>query len=431
MSRLHAGQQAIIGSAKRFNSVPCGRRFGKTTMGLALAFYGAPHSPGGLAKGFDVGWFAPTYKILDEAWRSAKNVLYNGITRIDSQQRRIELTTGAALDFWTLEKSDCGRGRRYGLTIIDEAGLSRNLEEAWNESIRATLTDYKGGGWFFGTPKGRNFFYQLSTRAENSGQWPDWASHHAPTTDNPFIDPVEVEAAKKSLPERIFAQEYLAVFLDDGGGVFRGVQQAVNDEVRAYSSDAHGIVIGADWGRYNDFTVFMVMDRSGRVLAVDRFTDIDYGLQIGRLEALYERFPRAVIMAESNSMGGPIIEAIQRRGLPVTAFDTTALSKRAIIEALSLAFERNEITIPGEPWLIDELLAYEQERLPGGTLRYGAPTGGHDDGVMALAIALHAAKAGECAFAYHPVPVRRDEKNRTSAMPSDLFSRHGFRRGVL
>lgn len=361
-------------------------------MGLALAFYGAPHSPGGLAKGFDVGWFAPTYKILDEAWRSAKNVLYNGISRIDSQQRRIELATGAALDFWTLEKPDCGRGRRYGLTIIDEAGLSRNLEEAWNASIRATLTDYKGGGWFLGTPKGRNFFYQLSIRAENGEQWPDWASHRAPTIANPFIDPAEVESAKRSLPERIFAQEYLAVFLDDGGGVFRGVQQAVEDEILTYSSDSPGIVIGIDWGRYNDFTVFVVMDaKSRRVLAVDRFTDIDFGVQLGRLRVMHERFPRAQIVAESNSLGGPLVEGLQRQGLPVFAFETTAPSKRMIIESLSLAFERGEIRIINEPWLIDELMAYEQERMPGGLLRYSAPPGGHDDGVMALAIAWHAA----------------------------------------
>jgi hypothetical protein len=78
--------------------------------------------------------------------------------------------------------------------------------------------------------------------------------------------------------------------------------------------------------------------------------------------------------------------------LPVTAFHTTASSKRLIIEALALAFEQGSLHLPDEPWLFDELLAYEQERLPGGTLRFGAPPGGHDDGVMALALALHAAQ---------------------------------------
>jgi len=391
MSQLHTGQQGIISRAKRFNAVACGRRFGKTTMGLALAWYGAPHCPGGLAQGYDVGWFAPTYKLLDEAWRAAKAVLRNAILRADSQQHRLEVMTGAALDFWTLEKPDGGRGRRYGLALVDEAAMARHLEEAWTAAIRPTLTDYKGGAWFFSTPKGRNFFWNLHQQGENP-LWDDWASHHAPTTANPHIDPAEVEAARQSLPERIFQQEYMAVFLDDGGGVFRGVQAAVNEDVRLHTSHESGYVIGIDWGRHNDFTVLIVLDaRTGAVVWVDRFTDIDWGTQFARLKALHERFPRAAILAESNSMGGPLVEALQRQQLPVTAFETTAPSKRAIIEALALAFERGALTIPNEPWLIDELLAYEQERLPGGLLRYNAPPGGHDDGVMALAIAWHAA----------------------------------------
>lgn len=392
MSHLHDGQKGILRRARRFSVVPCGRRFGKTTMGLALAFYGAPGAPGGLAQGYDVGWFAPTYKILDEAWRAAKKVLRNGISRIDSQQHRLELKNGSALDFWTLEKPDGGRGRRYGLAIIDEAAMARNLESAWNEAIRATLTDYRGGGWFFSTPKGRNYFWHLAQRGENLAMWPDWATHPAPTVANPFIDPAEVEAARRSLPERIFRQEYLAEFLDDSGGVFRGVQSCVDDSIRLIESPSSSIVIGIDWGRHNDFTVIVALDAAtGHVVAVDRFTDIDYGIQFARLRALHERFPRASIIAESNAMGGPLVEALQRQGLPVTAFETTAPSKRAIIEALALAFERGDIALLDEPWLIDELLAYEQERLPGGLLRYSAPPGGHDDGVMALALAWHGA----------------------------------------
>lgn len=393
MSGLHRGQQAIIATAGRFNPVACGRRFGKTTMGLALAFYGAPHCPGGLAKGYDVGWFAPTYKLLDEAWRGAKMVLRASIIRADSQQRRIELTTGGALDFWTLEKPDAGRGRKYGLAIVDEAAMARNLEEAWNAAIRPTLTDYQGGAWFFSTPKGRNFFWQLHQRGDNPDRWQDWASHHAPTISNPHIDPEEVEAARLSLPERIFAQEYLAQFLDDGGGVFRGVMDSV-DYSPAPAAPPSGVVIGVDWGRHNDFTALVALDTvNGRVLNVDRFTGIDYGLQLARLRAFRLRFPNSNIIAESNSMGGPLIESLQREQMPIRAFDTTAQSKRDAIESLSLAFEQRQITLPNEPWLIDELLAYEQERLPGGLLRYNAPPGGHDDGVMALAIAWSAGKS--------------------------------------
>lgn len=392
---LHEGQRQILLSASRFNTVACGRRFGKTTLGLALAYYGAPGAPGGLGKGFDVGWFAPSYKLLDEAWRSAKGFLRESIKRTDTQQHRMELTGGAALDFWTLEDPDGGRGRRYGLVIVDEAAMARHLKQAWDAAIRPTLTDHQGGAWFFSTPKGRNFFWELHQRGD-SAHWPDWSAHHAPTVANPHINPAEVEEARKGLPERIFAQEYLAQFLEDGGGVFRRVTAAIDaglptdPHAAVDAKDGRAYVIGVDWGRHNDFTVLTVIDAQTRaVVAVDRFTDIDYAVQLQRLQAMHQRFARAPILAESNNMGGPLIEQLQRLRLPVRAFQTTNASKSEAIEALALAFEQGAIRLPPVQWLIDELLAFDQERLPSGLMRYGAPRGGNDDGVMSLAIAWH------------------------------------------
>lgn len=392
---FHAGQLAILQRAGRFNAVACGRRFGKTAMGLAITATGWPGCFKGTTSGFDVGWFSPTYKLLDDAWRLARRAYGNMIVRTDSQQRRLEMATGAALDFWTLEDPDAGRGRKYGLVVVDEAAMARHLEQAWTAAIRPTLTDFEGGAWFFSTPKGRNYFWQLYQRAEGPREAP-WRAHHAPSAANPHLPPAEIEEARLSLPERVFAQEYLAQFLDDGGGVFRRVTAAVDSTLPAdpYAArdagDGRAYVIGVDWGRHEDFTVLTVIDAKDRaVVAVDRFTQIDYAIQLARLQALAQRFPRAPILAESNSMGGPLVEHLQRLRLPVRPFQTTAASKAEAIEALALAFEQGALRIPPLQWLVDELLAYDQERLPSGTIRYGAPPGAHDDGVMSLAIAWH------------------------------------------
>ena len=393
---LHAGQIAILQAAQRFNTVACGRRFGKTTLGLALAYYGAPGCPGGLSRKLDVGWFAPQYKLLDEAWRSAKAFLRAMVARTDSQQHRMELTNGAALDFWTLEDTDAGRGRRYGLVLVDEAAMARNLEEAWHAAIRPTLTDHRGGAWFLSTPKGRNFFWQLH---QQGGRDEGWRAHHAPSSANPHLDRAEIESARQSLPERIFAQEYLAQFLEDGGGVFRRVTAAVDptlatDPGSRDAGDGRAYVIGIDWGRHQDFTVFVTLDARDRaVVALDRFTQIEYALQLARLRALRTRYPHAAVVAESNSIGGPLIEQLRRDGVNVTAFQTTHASKGQIIESLAVAFEQGALRIPAVQWLIDELLAFDQERTASGLMRYSAPPGGHDDGVMALAIAWHAQAA--------------------------------------
>jgi hypothetical protein len=77
-------------------------------------------------------------------------------------------------------------------------------------------------------------------------------------------------------------------------------------------------------------------------------------------------------------------------------------SKAQAIEALALAFERGDIRILNDAVLVSELAAYQAERLPSGLMRYGAPSGQHDDCVMALAIAWSAVSGQQRAI--YPVP---------------------------
>ena len=139
-----------------------------------------------------------------------------------------------------------------------------------------------------------------------------------------------------------------------------------------------------------DFTVITVWDMSLQAAVyMDRFTKVDYAIQINRLKALASRFKPSVIMAEENSMGGPLVEQLQGDGLPVQGFYTTSKSKEQIIRDLEGAFERGDITIINDPVLVGELQAMEQTRLANGW-RFAAPEGLHDDTVISLALAYHA-----------------------------------------
>jgi hypothetical protein len=134
--------------------------------------------------------------------------------------------------------------------------------------------------------------------------------------------------------------------------------------------------------------VFLVLDITARaVVALDRSNRVDYTLQCGRLRSLNEHWRPKQIIAEQNSIGQPVIEQLERDGLRIQPFTTTNASKAQAIEALALAFERGDIRILNDAVLVSELVAYQAERLPSGLMRYGAPSGQHDDCVMALAIA--------------------------------------------
>ena len=396
MPSLHPAQIKVWKGRARYNIVCLGRRSGKTALGIMLALGSSADISLEKAalQGGNVGWFAPSYKVLDDAWRQCKARLKPVIERSNEQTKRIEIIGGGSIEFWTLDDEDCGRGRKYHRVIIDEAGIAKRLQPAWENAIRPTLTDFGGDAWFLSTPKGRNYFYECYQRGINGQK--NWVSWQMPTSCNPFINPQEIEEARLNLPERTFQQEYLAQFLEDSGGVFRNIMSCAyeieSDEALRNTqkiNDGRAYIIGVDLARVEDFTVITVIDAKERkVVAIDRFNQIEYLFQLERLVRISNQFKHAPILIESNNTGIAFIEMAQRRGLSVRAFQTTNASKAEIIEKLAVAFEQQTISIPNYEPLISELMAFDQERLSSGAIRYSAPAGQHDDCVMSLAIAF-------------------------------------------
>jgi len=156
----------------------------------------------------------------------------------------------------------------------------------------------------------------------------------------------------------------------------------------------HSLVAGVDWGKQNDFTAISVGCAGCRQeVVVDRFNQIDYSIQRGRLKAIYERWRPGLILAESNSMGAPIIEQLQAEGLPVRGFATTASTKQPLIEALALCVERGIMQwLPNPVWRA-ELEAYSRiiSQVTGRSV-FSAPQGMSDDTVIARALMWMAAK---------------------------------------
>lgn len=385
--RLHPAQRQVRSEAARFNVLACGRRWGKTTLGTVLVTEI-------IRERMPCAWFAATNKLQAEAWRDVVRMLSPIATHISQKDNRIELLGGATFEMWSLEGTGAGRGRKYRRVVIDEGASVRDLETAWNEAIRPTLTDYQGDAWFLGTPKGRDYFWTLFMRGQYAAE-EQWCSWQMPTVTNPYINPAEIESARLDMPERAFRQEYLAEFIEDGAGVFRRVREQATATSQAERITGHEYVGGVDWGKHADFTVISIIDTtSNELVYFDRFNRIDYRFQLSRLRVAHELFHPGTWVVERNSMGEPLIEQI-RDELPVLAFNTTNASKAAVIEALSLALERGDLRILDNPVLIAELLAYESERLPSGLLRYTAPPGLHDDCVMSLALAWHGAAAAD------------------------------------
>jgi hypothetical protein len=367
---LHAGQLKVLSESKRFNVLECGRRFGKTHLGIQLAVDRA-------IDGAEVGWFAPTYRYLADPFRDVQRSLHPAITKMDRVERRIELVTNGSIDFWSLDSVDAGRGRRYDRVIIDEAAIVRDLGPAWQETIRATLADKKGDAWFLGTPKGRNFFHRCFEKGQMGDG--DWASWRLPTTTNPLIDDEEIEAARKELPESVFKQEFLGIPSDDGGNPFGldAIERCIGQ-----MSTEDPIAYGVDLAKSVDWTVVIGLDSDGHVSRLERWQS-NWADTTDRVESIVGD---CATLVDSTGVGDPIVEDLQRRKPRIEGFKFSSHSKQQILEGLASAFSQQRIRIP-EGWLRIECETFEYSYTKTG-VRYEAPSGLHDDGVCALALAL-------------------------------------------
>jgi hypothetical protein len=390
---LHPAQQQIIDEARRFNVLACGRRFGKTMLGIDLII-------DKVLDGYPVSWFSPTYKMLAEVWKEIVQTTKPLQTRVARQEHRVELITGGVIDCWSLDAADSVRGRKYARVIVDEAAMVPNLYDSWQAAIRPTMTDYVGSDAFMlSTPKGVDFFFDCFSRGVDDQQ-ADWKAWQKPTSENPYIDPAEIEAARRELPDQIFRQEYLAEFLQNSGAVFRNIDACLRADSGQHQS--HRLFAGVDWGQKHDFTVISVLCATCRQeVELDRFNKIEWAFQRARLKAIVERWGVQSVMVETNSIGSPNLEALQREGMSVRGFETTGSTKPPLIQSLALALEREECRFLPDPVGRVELLSYESRiNSTTGRVSYSAPDGGHDDTVIARAIAWECVQRGNLGTAY-------------------------------
>lgn len=382
---FHINQRRIYESPARFRVAACGRRFGKTTVGERAIIKAA-------IEGKQCWWLAPTADMSAKIWRSMKWRLRPLRCEIRESERILWTPTGGFIEVKSTHEYDNLRGAGLDFVLMDEAAFMHM--DVWPQIVRPMLLERKGHALFLSTPLGRNHFFDLYSMGLNSGE-PDWAAFHFTSFDNPLIDPAELEGIRRSTPERIWQEEYLAEFIDGSGQVFRNVKENATAPLDAEPNADHVYVAGLDWARDVDYTCMVVIDSTTcQMVAMDHFNQVDWALQRSRVKKLADQWNVSIIWAEVNSIGSVNIEALQADGVPVKPFLTTAQSKAPLIDGLAAALEQGSLAIQNKEVLVNELLAYRVERLPAGGYRYSAPPGGHDDTVIAAALAWHGVARG-------------------------------------
>jgi len=379
LPRLHPGQEQVLAETRRYNVLACGRRWGKTTLLVDLAVNAA-------LDGKRVGWFAPTYALLEEAYGRMRRTLEGVITQAaQSPHPRLELYTGGAIEFWTLDDPyKAGRGRAYHLAIVDEAAFAKRLDVAWEESVGPTLTDYRGSAWFASTPKGKNYFFELWSRGQ--GDDPDWKSWRMPTSTNPHISAEELAARRRSMPELAWRQEYEAEFVDAEGAVIRREWIRVADPPERKALEVYqGVDLAISTREDADYTAVVTVgkDKEGRIWVLDAVrTRETFHRVLELIKSQAARWqPRVIAIEQVQYQAAVVQELLRTTALPVRGVRP---DRDKLARAMPLIARYEQGLVYHAPALPK---AFEEELT-------AFPLAEHDDQVDALVYAYQASAGG-------------------------------------
>jgi hypothetical protein len=351
-----------------------GRQWGKTMLAMNQVYYWAINNPNS-----KIGWVSPVYKQSEKVFDEMVRAFDNSFIKSNAQKLTIEVN-GSTIQFFSSERYDNIRGFTFDYLVCDEFAFM--AEQAWTEVLRATVLVKGKKVLLISTPKGKNHFYNLFNLDGVNTQYKSFKM----SSYDGLADKNEIDGARFTLPEHIFKQEYLAEFVDNGSCVFTNI--IFNDKA-LITSDCYA---GIDLGRADDYTVLTILNDKGQMIYCERWRHNTWQNIINSMLPVLEKF-RPYVFIELNSIGDVIYEHIKKVYDNIKPFITTAKTKPEAIESLQVAIQNGEFSMINIEWLKKEfdVFTYVYNHTSR-TIKYSAPQGFHDDGVMSCCIAYQCYK---------------------------------------
>jgi len=403
--------QAFVTPGLREVWCPCGTKFGKSIGWATSMARGAWVKPGALFR-----WVAPIYKQARIGLKYHQALFPNASYDLNKSDPSITLHNGARIEYTSGKNPEDleGEGITGGYGFDEAAKMPRQIYDSAMTTV--TLTQALLG--FFSTPKGKNWFYDGYRNAQMEMEWaikhdvvPKKIAITAPTAANPHVPRESIEDARKTLPDRLFRQYYLAEFLDDGS-CFIGFRECIYGEPIDLTGSVHEwyesgieekeVVLGVDWAKKEDYTVIGAVSYQEdipKLVGYMRFQGLSYVDAIRQLIRFTKKFKAVrLIRHDKTGVGEAIDDMLAQTSLPVEGVIFTNASKSTMVSDLMLCFERGDLLLPHIPELIYELDIYEVQTNSLGTARYSAPHGMHDDIVSMLMLVYSAVKEYRAEF---------------------------------
>jgi hypothetical protein len=235
---------------------------------------------------------------------------------------------------------------------------------------------------FISTPKGKNYLYDYFLKGESE---PMWKSLRFSTYDSPYANKHIIDLAKKSLPPKLFSQEYEAEFVD-ASSVFNNINDVMCLEPIQVPLTRGKYFAGIDIGLISDATVLTVFDGDGNLVKYYRWVNVDSPILIDEIIKLNKEWKFYKIMIENNNQGLPIYQALRMVLNNIDSVNTNSKTKPEFINRLIHLFNMKEFKIVKDDYLRIELEGFIFKQSDTGMIRFMADSGFHDDCVMSMAI---------------------------------------------
>lgn len=350
--------------------------------------------------GCTIFFCSPTYAQAKKVLEDLHNAIVNSgiVQSYNKSDVTLKLKNGSVMMFKSTEREDSLRGYTGDYMVVDESAY--HGEEVWGSVLKPIMLVRGKKVLFISTPRGNNWFKKLYDQGQDPEQ-PNYASCRMHYTENPHLDLKELEEARRSLPEHIFAAEYEGSFTESGQTVF---SDTTPNQFLVWPKPIGKVYCGIDLGRANDFTVATFIDVNGNVVDIYRDNLQDWSKMVDEMMVRIRKW-NATVAVEVNSIGDVIFEQIKKQYQNTHPFVTSNKSKNDIIEGLAVDLNNLDIKIPSPELfaaLPFELSIYEYDYSPKTrTIRYNAPPSFHDDTVMSLAIANWCRKTQQTVGSYH------------------------------
>ena len=367
--------------------VVCGRQVGKTLLDINQALYWGLKNPNST-----ILFVLPTdsqaqkvYKqLLTPIMTSGQVKSYKG----QSGSAEVLFNNGSQILFRSALQEDSLRGYSVDYLIIDEAAFIS--ENTLNSVLLPTLVVKGKKILLTSTPKGKNTLFKYFNKSFTDNSW---RSFKFTSYENPYSNKEFIDSQKEYLSDEIFAQEYLAEFVDRAS-IFKNL-----DDIFTLPKDYQPkgkLYCGVDLGMVNDYTVAIVMDENYNVVDYTRFTQVSNKQLQQNLITFFEKYNPTNIVVENVGLGIPIVSDLldSKFGNKIIPFQTNSKSKSEIITNLITLFNNKKLKIKDDPLFRIELESFIFINTATGNIKYQASSGAHDDMVMALALTLESFNRG-------------------------------------